>query len=74
MVSKYLRANSGESLVISTKDDKLKINVGGSLVCNEPTVKLFRMTVDSKLSFEPHLSTVCKKVSHKLHALARVSD
>ena len=32
------------------------------------------MTVSSKLPFEPDLNTVCKKVSHKLYALARVSN
>ena len=32
------------------------------------------MTVDNKLSFELHLNRVYKKVSHKLHALARVSN
>ena len=30
------------------------------------------MTADNKLSFEPHLNTLCKKVSHELHTLARV--
>ena len=31
------------------------------------------VTVDNKLSFEPHFNLVCKNVSQKLHALARVS-
>ena len=31
------------------------------------------VTVDNKLSFEPHLNLACKKVSLKLHALARIS-
>ena len=36
-------------------------------------VKLLGVTVHNKLSFEPHLNLVCKKVSQKLHGLARVS-
>lgn len=52
-----------------TTGDKLKFNVGGSLTCDETTV-----TAENKLSFEPHLNTVCKKVSHKLHALPRISN
>ena len=36
-------------------------------------VKLLGVTVDNKLSFEPHLNLVCNKVSQKLQALARVS-
>ena len=57
-----------------TTDEKLKNNVWTSLLCNETTVKLFVMTVNNKLSFELHLNRVCKKVSHKLHALAIVSN
>ena len=36
-------------------------------------VTLLGVTADNKLSFEPHLNLVCKKVGQKLHALARVS-
>ena len=42
-------------------------------ISNEKIVKLLGVTVDNKLSFEPHLNLVCKKVSQKLCALARVS-
>ena len=40
---------------------------------NEKTVKLLGMIVANKLSFEPHLSNVCKKLSQKLHVLAGIS-
>ena len=56
-----------------TTDNKLKINVKGSAISNEKIVKLLRVTVDNKLSFEPHLNLVCKKVNQKLHPFARVS-
>ena len=69
----YLKANSGKSNIMLTTDNKLKINVKGSPISNEKTVKLLGVTVDNKFSFEPHLNLVCKKVSQKLHALARVS-
>ena len=70
----YLKANSGKSHVMLTTDNKQKINVKGSPISNEKIVKLLGLTVDNKLSFEPHLNFVCKKVSQKLHALARVSE
>ena len=69
----YLKANSGKSHIMLTADNKLKINVKGSLISNETILKLLRVTVDNKLSFEHHINLVCKKVSQKLHALARVS-
>ena len=69
----YLIANSGKSYVKLTTDKKLKNNVKGSLISNKKIVKLLGVTGDNKLSFEPHLKLVLKKVSQKLHALARVS-
>ena len=67
-----IQAKSGKSHVMLTTDNKLKINVKDSLTSNE-IVKLLGETVDNKLSFEPHFSLVCKKISQKIHALARVS-
>ena len=54
-----------------TSYNKLKINVRGSPISNEKIV--LGVTVDNKLSFEFYLNLVYKKVSRKLHALARVS-
>ena len=59
----YLNANSGKSQVMLTTDNKLKINVKSNPMNNEKIVKLLGVTVDSYLSFEPHLNLVCKKVS-----------
>ena len=69
----YLKADSGKSHVMLTTDNKRKINVKGSAISNEKIDNLLGVTVDNKLSFEPRLNLVCKKVSQKLHALARVS-
>ena len=69
----YLKANSGKSHVMLTADNKLKINVRGNPISNEKIVQLLGVTVYNKLSFEPHLNKVCKKVSQKFHALGRVS-
>ena len=38
------------------------------------TVKLLGITIDKKLNFSEHISKLCKKVSSKLHALARISN
>ena len=68
-----LKANSGKCHVMLTTGNKLKINVKGSLISNEKIVKLLAVTVDNKLFCKPRLNLVCKKVSQKLDALARVS-
>ena len=69
----YLKGNSGKSHAMLTTDHKLKISVKGSPISKEKIVKLLGVTVDNKLSFEPHLNLLCKKVSQKFDALARVS-
>ena len=38
------------------------------------SVKLSGITIDRKLNFNDHVSKLCKKVSTKLHALARISN
>ena len=56
-----------------TRDKKLKINIKGSPISIEKIGKLLGVTVDDKLSFEPHLNLSWKKVSQEIHVLARVS-
>ena len=56
-----------------TTDNKLKITVKGSPISNEKIVKLLGVTVYNKLFVQLHLDLICKKVSQKLHDLARVS-
>ena len=58
----YLKVNSGKSHVMLTTDNKQKINVKRSPISNEKIVKLLGVTVNNKLSFEPHLNLVCKKL------------
>ena len=41
--------------------------------CSE-SVKLLGITIDNNLDFNEHVSKLCKKVSTKLHALARISN
>ena len=57
---------------MSITHKKLKIYIKSSLTCNEK-IMLLRAAVDNKLSFEPHLNLVCKKVVQKLRAFDRVA-
>ena len=69
----HYKADSGKSHVMLTANDSLKMNVKGSLLSSEKTVKVLGIIVYNKLSPEPHINKVCKKVSQKIYALARVS-
>ena len=60
-------------LVFGEKDSKVPINVGLSVTIGSNEKKLLSIIIEQKLNFKPHLFTVCKKASQRLHALARAS-
>ena len=47
-------------------------NIDGSNVTNKKEQKLLGIKFDPFLSFEGHITNLCKKASQKLHALARI--
>ena len=61
-------------LLLSEKECNVSININGSVVNNSESQKLLGIQIDSKLSFDNHISSICSKASQKLHALARVSN
>ena len=50
--------------------NSVSINIDGSYVTNKKEQKLLGIKLDSSLSFEGHITSLCKKASQKLHALA----
>ena len=60
-------------LLISNKENDLSIDVEGETIICQKSVKLLGIKIDNQLKFNEHISSICKKVSLKLHALARVS-
>ena len=70
----FLKLNPDKGkLLISNKQDDLSINIQGENIVCEKSVKLLGIQIDNQLTFSEHISNICKKVSLKLHALARVS-
>ena len=60
-------------LLVSHRNNDLSLDVGGKIVICKKSVKLLGIKIDNQLTFNEHISSICKKVSLKLHALARVS-
>ena len=60
-------------LLPSHPDESISVNVDGYQITNSKRGKLLGITIDNKLSFNEHVSSLCTKASQKLHALARVS-
>ena len=60
-------------LILSETDTSLSVNIGKHEIFNQNSVKLLGVTIDNKLTLNKHVSSLCKKASQKLHALARVA-
>ena len=71
----YLVMNADKcNLLVTKHHDNVSVKVGNEIVKGKAHVKLLGITIDNKLDFTEHVSNVCKKVSTKLHALARISN
>ena len=51
----------------------ISIGIGGKEIVGREVVKLLAIKIGNNLRFEDHVSSLCKKASQKLHALARIS-
>ena len=67
-----MNAEKCKLLITNHADDISAIISGESITCRK-SVKLLGINIDNKLDFNIHISGLCKKVSLKLHALARIS-
>ena len=67
-----MKANADKCHLLVTRDTDLTTKIGKFNVKNSREAKLLGIKIDTKLSFENHVSSLCKKASKRLHALARV--
>ena len=68
----HMKANTDKSHFLVTKDTDVTVKVGEFNVKNNRKENLLGIKIDSNLSFENHVYSLCKKTSQKLHALTRV--
>ena len=55
-------------------DKPVTTKIKGSAIESSNCEKLLGVTIDSKLSFDDHITNLCRKTSQKLHALSRVAS
>ena len=60
-------------MILST-NEPAKIQIEESLIESVKCEKLLGGKIDSNVSFDKHIKTICKKASNKLRALARVTS
>ena len=56
-----------------SSDKSCTAKIENFIIENSTAEKLLRVKFDSNLSIENHVTSLCKKASQKLHALARIS-
>ena len=70
----YFKLNADKcKLLVSNKEEDFSLDIAGDTVKCERSAKLLGIKIDNQLTFNEHISRICKTVSLKLHALARVS-
>ena len=68
----HMRANPDKCHLLVTTNTLSSVNTNGFQITNNAEEKLLGIKLDSKLSLENHVPSLCKKASQKLHALTRI--
>ena len=68
-----MKANANKCHLLVSSDESCTTKIGDFSIKNRTKEKLLGVKFDSNLSFESHITSLCKKASQKLHALARIS-
>ena len=68
-----LKKNPEKSHLLTNSAQEIQINIGGMATSSSKCGKLLGIHIDNKLTFEPHVRSLCKKASQKLNAFARIA-
>ena len=69
----HMKANADKCHLLVISNENCTAKIEDFNIKNSTEEKLFGVKFDSNLSFENHVTSLCTKASHKLHALARIS-
>ena len=64
-----MQGNSGKCHLIISTNEPAKIQIGEFLIASTNCEKLLGIKIDSKLSFDKLMKTICKKESNKLRPI-----
>ena len=70
----YMKANADKCHLLLSTNEVFSANIDNAVIQNSTTEKLLGITIDYKLSFDSHVSNLCKKAGQKLNALARIAS
>ena len=66
----YMKVNTGKSHLLLSGNSRATATIDKSYIESEDEQVLLGITIDSNLTFENHINSICKKASQKLNALA----
>ena len=69
----HMKANANKCHLLVSSDKVCTAKIEDFSIENSTKEKLLGVKFDSNLSLEGHVTSLCKKASQKLHALARIS-
>ena len=68
-----MKVNTGKSHLLLSGNSRATATIDDSYIESEYEQVLLGITIDSNLTFENHISSICKKASQKLNAFARIT-
>ena len=69
----FSKGNPDKRHLLVSTNEKTKINIGEFSIENSDCEKLLGVKIDNKLTFDCHVSDMCKKADKKISALARIA-
>ena len=68
-----MKPNAEKCHLVVSSDESCAAKIEDVSIKNSTEKKLLGVKLDSNLSFENHVTYLCKKTSQKLYALAKIS-
>ena len=68
-----IKINADKCHLLVSTNHPVKMKIGNFDITNCKSEKLLGVKLDHKLSFDDHISELCKKASRKIHALSRAA-
>ena len=68
-----MKVNPDKCHLLVSSDESCTAKIEDFSIKSSTEEKLLAVKFDSNLSFESHVTSLCKKASQKLHAFARIS-
>ena len=69
----YMKVNTGKSHLLLSGNFRATVTIDNSYIESEDEQVLLGIIIDSNLTFENHINSICKKASQKLNDLVRIA-